>query len=107
MKMKNVRKFDFYADPGHGWLKVGIGTLSKAGIVPDISSFSYVKGRNVFLEEDCDATRFVSAMEKLGVRVEVKYHSTDKRSKIRSYWTASQDRLNGMVEKYLGNGGVA
>ena len=100
--MKNVRKFDFYADPGHGWLKVGIGTLSKAGIVPDISSFSYVKGRNVFLEEDCDATRFVNAMEKLGVRVEVKYHSTDKRSKIRGYASATPERLRGMVERYLG-----
>ena len=97
-----TRKFDFYADPGHGWLKVGIGTLNKFGVVDGITSFSYVRGRNVFLEEDSDATRFINAMKEHDIEVKAKYHSSEKRSKIRGYASATPERLRGMVERYLG-----
>jgi hypothetical protein len=54
--------FTFYTDPGHGWLEVPFGELKALGLNPqDFSRYSYSK-RNVFyLEEDCDAPKFVEA----------------------------------------------
>ena len=47
----------FFADPGHAWLRV-----LKTEIIPikdKISSFSYMNGKYVYLEEDCDASVFL------------------------------------------------
>jgi hypothetical protein len=54
--------FTFYSDPGHGWLEVPWTALKDLGLNPtDFSSCSYRK-RNVFyLEEDCDAPKFILA----------------------------------------------
>lgn len=79
--MRNV--FDFYADPGHGWAKVDLKTLAKLGLSPaDFSSFSYLKGDNIYLEEDADLTAFVNRHG----NVRFREHHTDNESRIRSYW---------------------
>lgn len=47
----------FFADPGHAWLRV-----LKTEIEPikdKISSYSYMNGKYVYLEEDCDASVFL------------------------------------------------
>ena len=56
--------FTYHTDPGHGWVEVPLPVLQELGITGDISSFSYTDGRNAYLEEDCDAHRFVIAFEK-------------------------------------------
>ncbi|GAI27681.1 unnamed protein product, partial [marine sediment metagenome] len=58
-----MRKFDFYSDPSHGWLKVQRKELAELGIENEISVYSYQKGDAVYLEEDSDAPKFMDAWE--------------------------------------------
>jgi len=58
------RKFKFYSDPGHGWLKVPLDLLAYLGILGDISSYSYMQGNFAYLEEDCDFEKFSRAYRK-------------------------------------------
>ena len=58
-----MRKFDFYSDPAHGWLKVKRQELVELGIESQISGYSYQKGDAVYLEEDSDAPKFTDAWE--------------------------------------------
>jgi hypothetical protein len=56
--------FKFYEDPGHGWLAVKVLDLYKLGLSPsDFSCYSYWKGQTVYLEEDCDAPKFIEAFK--------------------------------------------
>jgi len=58
--------YTMYADPGHAWLKVRRAELVRLGILEQISRYSYQHGPFVFLEEDCDAARFVIAKSQRG-----------------------------------------
>lgn len=54
----------FYVDPGHGWLAVTRSDLTTLGLsARDFTSCSYVSedGQRVYLEEDCDAGKFIDA----------------------------------------------
>ena len=56
-------KLTFFADPGHGWLRVPTSQLKKLGITNKITYFSYISPskRYVYLEEDCDMSTFLRA----------------------------------------------
>ena len=62
----------FHSDPSHGWLAVKLDELKMLGITQDISNFSYVKGKTVYLEEDGDAPKFIKAAQAKGIEVEVR-----------------------------------
>lgn len=52
----------FHHDPGHGWLAVTIGQAAQVGLrVSDFSSWSYRSGGTLYLEEDCDAPKYLAA----------------------------------------------
>lgn len=53
----------FHHDGGHGWLEINKGALKYLKIQDKISMCSYMKGNKAFLEEDCDFSIFVKAME--------------------------------------------
>lgn len=74
-----------HSDPGHAWLAVKVSELEMLGIRHEISSFSYVKGKTVYLEEDCDAPKFVKAMREKGIEVEIKDGACRDRSPIRYF----------------------
>ena len=61
----------FFSDPGHGWARVPKAKLIKLGIADKITSFSYQRGINVYLEEDCDAGIFLSEMKNRGQNVKI------------------------------------
>ena len=48
-------KYQYFQDPGHGWIAVPLTELKALGISEQISSYSYIMGATVYLEEDCDA----------------------------------------------------
>lgn len=48
-------------DPGHGWLAVPVSELVELKLVDSISRYSYLKGTIAYLEEDCDAMKFIHA----------------------------------------------
>jgi len=81
-----MRKYDFYSDPGHGWLKVKRQELVELGIESQISVYSYQKGDAVYLEEDSDAPKFMDAWERANLR-SIPYieHTADRASRIRTY----------------------
>ena len=56
------KKYVAYNDAGHGWLKVTRAELVKAGVEKEITSTSYQRGNNVYLEEDGDAPLFQRAV---------------------------------------------
>jgi hypothetical protein len=77
------KEYNFYSDPGHGWMRVPLQDLKLVDV--KISSYSYMKGNNAYLEEDCDAPRFINAMNQLGYEVCFKEHTSNHRSTIRNY----------------------
>ena len=54
--------FKFWIDPGHGWLQVAWYDMKAVGLNPrDFSRYSYRDGNQFYLEEDCDAPKFIAA----------------------------------------------
>lgn len=77
--------YDFYSDPGHGWLHVKYDELVELGIQDKITFYSYRKGNDVYLEEDCDMSEFMNAMEAKGVEVKLTFiNERERDSFIRS-----------------------
>jgi hypothetical protein len=78
-------KLQFFNDPGHGWLRVPRKILVQLGILDQISSYSYQRGDAVYLEEDCDASKFQAAANAAGLEVTFADHYSGRPSRIRSY----------------------
>ena len=56
-----AKTYTYFTDPGHGWLRVSHAELRALGIANKISPYSYMKGANVYLEEDSDMGKFMRA----------------------------------------------
>lgn len=56
--------FTFYSDSGHGWLEVPIELCREYELQGKITGYSYRKGNNLYLEEDCDASTFIEVLIK-------------------------------------------
>ena len=78
-------KLNVYSDPQHGWCKVKRSLLVKLGIDKNISSFSYVRGDYVYLEEDRDMTIFITAMNNESIKFSFKETHGNRSSRIRNY----------------------
>ena len=83
-----MKTYICHTDGGHGWLAVKREELFKLGILHKITRCSYQRGKTVYLEEDCDAGTFLTAMEKAGTPVppENFKDSYYDRSPVRSYY---------------------
>jgi len=58
----NKSLIKFHSDPGHGWIEITLSQILDAGLKPsDFSSYSYRDGSKFYLEEDCDADKFLTA----------------------------------------------
>ena len=57
-----ITPHNFFSDPGHGWLQVCHEDLKILGILGAISECSYRMEGAVYLEEDMDATTYISAL---------------------------------------------
>lgn len=78
-------KLHFWHDPGRGWLKVPRDLLIQLNILDQISRYSYQHGNFVYLEEDCDARKFMEAAKVAGLTVTMNRHYTKRPSWIRKY----------------------
>ena len=63
----------FHSDSGHGWLQVGMDEIRMLKLRNVISNYSYKIGNKVYLEEDCDASLFINAMENMGYKLTYKH----------------------------------
>ena len=66
------KKYYFHSDPGHAWLAVKRKELIRLHIIDKISSYSYQKGKTVYLEEDGDAGVFIKAKKAKNEEFEIK-----------------------------------
>lgn len=82
--MKQI-KIRVFADPGHAWARFPKARLVKLGIADKITHYSYQRGSNAFLEEDCDLSLLLSALKAQGYEIKFDESHTNKQSKIRSY----------------------
>jgi len=89
--------FTFHTDPGHGWLEVPAAELFNIGLTPgDFSSYSYIQGSTVYLEEDCDASVFIRVYEQhIGpISVKEKYLGYD-------HWIRRLPRIESVTDDDL------
>ena len=82
--MKTI-KIHVFEDPGHGWARFPKSSLVKLGIADKISSHSYQRGANAFLEEDCDLYLLATTLKERGYDIQFTSSHTDRQSKIRNY----------------------
>jgi len=82
-----MKSIIIYTDPSHGWAKVTLSELSRLNILDKISTYSYIhkNGINAYLEEDCDLSTYLKALDSKGIQYKFKTLHTNKSSKIRSY----------------------
>jgi hypothetical protein len=82
-----MEKFTFHYDGGHGWLEVSWTEFRVLGLNPtDFSRYSYRKHNTFFLEEDCDAPKFINVYKaRNGVAPSIKEVHDGTHSPIRNY----------------------
>lgn len=80
-----AKVYIFHSDAGHGWLAVKAVELIEHNLFGEISSFSYTRGQTVYLEEDCDAPKFLNALKEKGIEYKIRPAMYRERSPIRSY----------------------
>ena len=78
-------EYIFHTDAGHGWLEVHKDELELFNIADKVSSYSYIHGDKVYLEEDCDASLFINALDSKGIKPTIHYAAQETESFIRSY----------------------
>jgi hypothetical protein len=57
----------WHADAGHAWMAVSADEIRNLKIADQISGYSYLSKGIVYLEEDCDAPRFIQAARSAGI----------------------------------------
>lgn len=77
--------YKVYEDAGHSWLKVLKSELKELHIENSISAYSYQEGEYAYLEEDCDAGKFIEAKQKVGIEVEADFIYSGDDSPIRNF----------------------
>lgn len=85
------------SDPGHAWLKIKSTDLIASGVADKISGYSYIRGAYVYLEEDCDAEKYLAAIG-FPAGKQIPEASTNKHSKVRSYRSYSVARMLNQLE---------
>lgn len=84
---------NYYQDPGHGWVKIPIKTLVRLKIAHKISNYSYMRDKYAYLEEDCDLSLLLKALDSNGIIWRLREYNSNKQSKIRSYEYYSFEQL--------------
>jgi len=85
-----MKSITIYTDPSHGWAKVTLKQLIRLNIADKISTYSYIRRNRsgagfAYLEEDCDLSTYLQALDAKGINYMFKTLHTNKSSKIRSY----------------------
>jgi hypothetical protein len=87
--------FDVISDPGHAWARVPFRVLRDLGIVEKITTYSYVKNGNAYLEEDCDLSTLIAALKDRGIVPKFRERVTrERQSRIRGYFCYTPHVVN-------------
>ncbi len=69
--MNNNLQLTFITDPTHGWLEVPIELIKQLNIKNNITNYSYMNNKNVYLEEDLDAQTFLFYAKSNGLNIKI------------------------------------
>lgn len=100
-----MKSITLFTDPQHGWAKVSLYELESLNILDKISTYSYMrsnKGKTyAYLEEDCDLSMYLNALDQKGIKFKFIEKHTNKSSKIRSYarYTLGHNYINPFNER--------
>lgn len=80
------RTYTAYNGPSHGWLKVKTADVVEVGGLHFVSPYSHITadGKTMYLEEDCDSTRFLEVAEILGWKITIRDKYIDNEDRIRN-----------------------
>lgn len=79
--MLKLDQLIWYSDPSHAWLRVNLDDAWQAeshGV--GFSSHSYKSKRYAYLEEDCDAPKFLAYLVSMGINPEFLKTIPEKRT---------------------------
>jgi hypothetical protein len=80
------KTFTLHTDNGHGWLRVTIAEITMLRFhINDFSRYSYRKNDDLFLEEDCDAGKFLNAFQAMYGEPHINVENYNGSSPIRRY----------------------
>lgn len=96
-----MHKLTSFSDGGHGWLSCKLDLIRQLDLINDISGFSYVKGKSVYLEEDCDATKVVEKLKTLNFSFKLVEGRFQQYSRIRGYDSYSKKGLDNEIQDIL------
>ena len=96
-----MAKYTFITDPGHGWLSVPLSDLQKFNIVQDISVYSYMTKTRAYLEEDCDAIKFIEAAGITPNNPNIRDTYNNGMAKCRSYMPYAASKVASYVSEIL------
>lgn len=76
--ISQCRTFIFHYDAGHGWLQVETRLINELDVV-GISEYSYMdsSGSMAYLEEDCDAGKFLDVFKLMNPDITIRFHEVD------------------------------
>ena len=80
-----MKTYQYLQGSGHGWLEVPMTEIKNLGLTQKISAYSYRKGDSAFLEEDCDMSLFIKAMNATGQEFNFNEVHTNYDSQVRNY----------------------
>jgi len=78
-----MTSFIVYSDPSHSWLEVDRALVRSLGILESISFCSYEQGDKLYLEEDCDVGKFLTAYKNENEDPHIEGKHTNGRSFVR------------------------
>jgi hypothetical protein len=85
--------FNFFNDPGHGWLEVPVELIRRYDLRYKISCYSYMTQTHVYLEEDRDANLLLGKLRDEGVTFSIVDFNDDEESEIRCYAWYSPEHI--------------
>lgn len=86
-----------YSDPGHGWYRVQSWVIQALDLTDQISPYSYLSRKYVYLEEDADAALFFATLGERGIQPRIFTKHTNRPSNIRNYPAYSHQALLDLI----------
>lgn len=74
----------YLQDPGHGWFIVPASLVRELGCTPTRYSYLDRDADLAYLEEDCDAAPFITALRRLGIEPQIVSHHVNGDAACRS-----------------------
>ena len=80
-----INKYTVWTDPSHAWIEVPKREVKELGLLDRISTFSFEKGDNLYLEEDVDGAMFLDRINEDIFELDERYEDESRVRKYKPY----------------------